>query len=337
MENKNKKDFWDKLGILSKPLGALLTAFIIAGIGIYGNNFLVKRQSEEMKIRLYTELISNREQAESSLRKDMLASIIGSFLKPETASLEGKVLNLELLAYNFHESLNLKPLFVHLKKQIEKDSSPDSADYMQRVKKVAKEIKRKQMAILEGAGDKWDINIRLEDVSSLNGKVNQKVFCLQINNETHNEIRTYSRSFKVTVHSFDSIGEGIGVRLEVGPADPDECSEIVEETEIFEQSENTLDEWEDSDEGIEIVIAEPTEIVAQFWVDFFDFPMIDNTRLSYDQRCAVVLKEINEEDKILEIAVLYFPGSHASLKEKPYYDDIVNKLLSAGLDKNRNK
>ncbi len=123
----------------------------------------------------------------------------------------------------------------------------------------------------------------------------------------------------------------------VGPADPDECSEIVEETEIFEQSENTLDEWEDSDEGIEIVIAEPTEIVAQFGVDFFDFPMIDNTRLSYDQRCAVVLKEINEEDKILEIAVLYFPGSHASLKEKPYYDDIVNKLLSAGLDKNRNK
>ncbi len=342
MEN-NKKDFWDKLGILSKPLGGLLTAFIIAGIGIFGNSFLERRQHEEMKIRLYTELISNREQAESSLRKDMFTSIIGSFLKPDTVGLEGKVLNLELLAYNFHESLNLKPLFVHLKKQIETDSSPDSADYLKRIKKVAIEIKRKQMAILEGAGDKleWDINIPFEDVNSFNGQVNQEVCCLQISNEFKDEIRTTSRSFKVTVHAFDPVKEEIGVGLEVGQADSDECPETVPETleeqETVEESESAVVEWDDSDAGIKFVEVDPPEIVAQFGVDFFDFPMIDNTRLSHDQRCAVVIKEINQKDKILEIALLYFPGSHASLKEKPYYDDIVNKLLSSGLDKNLDK
>jgi len=27
------------------------------------------------------------------------------------------------------------------------------------------------------------------------------------------------------------------------------------------------------------------------------------------------------------VDILYFPGSHSSLKEKPYYDEVVKKLL----------
>ncbi len=65
---------------------------------------------------------------------------------------------------------------------------------------------------------------------------------------------------------------------------------------------------------------------AKFWVGFFDFPMIDNTRLSEDQRCAVVLKKFEELNA--ELSVLCFPGTHASLREKPYYQEVVNKLLA---------
>ena len=56
---------------------------------------------------------------------------------------------------------------------------------------------------------------------------------------------------------------------------------------------------------------------------FFDFPMIDNTRLDRDQRCAVVLNAF--EDTSADITVAFFPGSYASLKEKPYYQEVVQK------------
>src|SRR5207249_436607 len=62
---------------------------------------------------------------------------------------------------------------------------------------------------------------------------------------------------------------------------------------------------------------EVSDQYAKFWVGFFDFPMIDNLRLSDGQRCAIVLRRW--EPPNVEIALVYFPGSRASLKEKPYY------------------
>ena len=67
---------------------------------------------------------------------------------------------------------------------------------------------------------------------------------------------------------------------------------------------------------------------AGFWVGFYDFPMIDNLRLSHDQRCAVILKAFNEGESA-QISLLYFPGCYASLKEKPYYQDIVQHLVAS--------
>jgi len=48
----------------------------------------------------------------------MFVSMIQSFLKLGSILLDEKVLNLELLAYNFHGSLNLKPLFLYIDRQI---------------------------------------------------------------------------------------------------------------------------------------------------------------------------------------------------------------------------
>ena len=53
--------------------------------------------------------------------------------------------------------------------------------------------------------------------------------------------------------------------------------------------------------------------------------MIDNTRLTHDQRAAVVLNAF--EDGSADVTLAYFPGSYASLKEKPYYQEVVQKLM----------
>jgi len=65
---------------------------------------------------------------------------------------------------------------------------------------------------------------------------------------------------------------------------------------------------------------------VEFDVGFFSSPMIDNTRLSNDQRVAVVLTDLNEAGASLSL--VYFPGSRASLREKPYYEEILRKLAA---------
>lgn len=75
-EEPKKKDFWDKIAIVLHPLGGLLTALAVAFVGMKGSQLLERRQSVDTNARLYSELMSRREEAESSLRKDMFVSII---------------------------------------------------------------------------------------------------------------------------------------------------------------------------------------------------------------------------------------------------------------------
>lgn len=66
------------------------------------------------------------------------------------------------------------------------------------------------------------------------------------------------------------------------------------------------------------------ESTKPFSVGYFDFPMIDNTRLSNGQRFAIVLNEL--DTRSAHITLVCFPGSYASLKDKPYYDEIIDNL-----------
>jgi hypothetical protein len=52
--------------------------------------------------------------------------------------------------------------------------------------------------------------------------------------------------------------------------------------------------------------------------------MIDNTRLPHDQRAAIVLNAF--EDGAADITLTFFPGSYASLKEKPYFQEVLQNL-----------
>jgi len=75
---------------------------------------------------------------------------------------------------------------------------------------------------------------------------------------------------------------------------------------------------------LECTTPEGENVDQLFWVDFYDLPMVDNTRLSHDQRFAVVLRRFTETGA--QLAFVYFPGSHAGLKDKPFYDDMLHQL-----------
>src|SRR5438093_4674164 len=143
------RDKWDKLAIFVQPLGGVMTALAVAVVGIMGSQVIDRRQSLDTNARLYSELMSRREEAESNLRKDMCVTIIQSFLQPGSKDLDSKVLNLELLAYNFHDSLNLKPLFMDMQMRLASSTEPNRPGYLARVNRVARDIAARQFFSLE--------------------------------------------------------------------------------------------------------------------------------------------------------------------------------------------
>lgn len=298
---KGKRDFWDKMQIVMQPIGGLITALTIALVSYFGSSYLNNKQNNEAKISLYTQLMSSREQSESALRKDMFNSILGTILK-DSHSLDENILQLELLAYNFHESLNLMPLFVYMSRQIASEKNIHlKGEYQKRLYKMAGDVISKQISSLEGAaasetmfitfpGDSIRYKPGLSQDFVMDWK-DSKVFYDTV--KVGNSNNVYKRVVFLKASGFNIDEKTVNVRLDI-------------ETSINEKFINM--------------------VTQEFTIDYFQFPMIDNTRLSNDMRCAVVMRDFDFPN-FVEVDILYFPGSHSSLKEKPYYDDVVKKLL----------
>ena len=291
----SRRDFWDKLQIVLQPVGGLFTALAIALLGFMSSEYLERRQAADTNARLYSELMSRREESESALRKDMFQTIIGSFVNPNArgVDLNAEVLNLELLAYNFHESLNLKPLFMDMRRRIvegqQAAATPQARDryqgFMDRLERVAREIARKQMIVLEGVGKRFDRTIDMTD-DPIGSTLEPATLTLESRQAT----------FSIDVLDFNRDTREILIGLSV--------------------------ETPDSTQGRQTKS-------ATFTVSYFDFPMIDNTRLAGGDRCAVVLNGFS--DQSADLTLVFFPGAYASLKEKPYYSEVIESIRQANL------
>lgn len=277
------KDFWDILQIVLAPLGGLLTALAVASLGIMGSRALERQQNEEAKLRLYSELMTRREESEATLRKEMFQSIIGSFFDASTGSVDVKLLKMELLAQNFHEALSLSPLFLHLRREIGRApvGEAERRSYEIRLSELAREVTRKQLVVLEAGGKRFDWTVLLSD-SLLAGQASETLEDVTL------DLDGVSRRFRVTLQSVDTVQREMHVMLEI-------------------------------ETGAE-------RYSVDFDVGFFSSPMIDNTRLSNDQRVALVLTDLNSAGA--NVSLVYFPGSRASLREKPYYEEILRKLAA---------
>lgn len=299
-EASQKRDRWDKAQIVLQPVGGLLTAVAVAILGFWTSSYLREREGRDSELRermqqsdtnarLYSELTSKREESESALRKDMFTSIINSFLGAGSSTLEQKLLNLELLVYNFHESLNLKPLFAHIERLIKQGSNP--GEHLARLERVAEEVTKKQMLVIEEGGQKFDATI---DTKTL-------VFLAP---DGEGELPFLAR---------DLVVDGIPRNFKLEVLDANKGAEQVQLRITVRTNEGgTLDTTS-----------------AEFWLGHFDFPMIDNIRLPHDQRLAAVLNNFDAARGIADVTVAYFPGKYAGLREKPYYDEVLAKLLAA--------
>jgi hypothetical protein len=278
------KDFWEKLTVVMQPLGGLLTAMAVAFVGMKGSQVLDRRQAADTNARLYSELMSRREESESSLRKDMFVSIIQPFLQPKAGDLDTRVLNLELLAVNFHDSLDLKPLFLDLQRRLAATKDAHRDEYLDRVNRVAREITEKQLFALEGHGQSFR---RTLDLAEFDGTGR---FGVALDGESIN-VEGRRCDVGLRVLDVDRRQQQLRLRLEVKSP---------------EGSNDNLDTR------------------AVFDVGYYDFPMIDNTRLANGLRCAVTLSNFTHE--AADLTTICFPGEFASLKDRPYYDEVIQRL-----------
>jgi len=327
-----EKDNWDKVSIILRPVGGLLAAIAITSLGFIGSHALHERQSDELNLRLYTELMSNREAAENSLRKDMFEKIFASFLEPakksgndgkdtlekELEQIESKLLSLELLTRNFHESLDIKPLFIHvlleiidLKREFGKRESPGEEEinkqdpyrkldrYRKNLFKITERIRTKQREVLAEAGDEFIMEIPLGDLcdgknplESLDGvRCDQKGFKKK---KTLKFGDDYEREFEIFIPR--AYLEWNMLRMEV---------------------KATLRKG----------TARKKEDKKKFWMGRFDFPTVDNTYLSANERYAVIFDKIDREKNIAKISLVYFPASFTGLKEKSFYHQKAMQYL----------
>ncbi len=273
------KDFWDKADVILK----VIIALVVALVGILGQQYLTNVNEESNRHRLHTELLVRREEAETSLKRDVFNTIYSSFLNQSSNNSSDRLLSLELLAYNFHESVNLEPLFRHLAEEFvaEKDWS-----HLKRLTRAAREMGKRQLLVLDQSGVSADATLEFSGLVPGMGDGNPITISREL------DLNGWHRAIDLTFSEVDTAARGFEVYLNV-------------------TSTTTGNKTAPS-------------VSVGFSVNFFDFPRIDNIRLSGDQRLAIVLNEFFDTNA--DFTIVLFPGSLASVSDGPTVEEAIQRL-----------
>ena len=294
---ESKKSNWEKADILIKGL----LPIAVAAVGYWGTSYLARqqqiqaayiaeRQQAEARAQFYTQLLTKREEADSSLRKEVFKYVIDKILGPTENNLDNQVLGLELLAYNFHDSIALGPLFKALYNKTQQKAHKRQ-DLIDRLERVSREITDRQIAALADPAHIFPASIDSFEDMKQPGFGSVLILDREVPAPEGNTGASYQRlKLQLEALSVDEDRKTAKVRLQVLGLDP-----------------------------VRAVVD------ATFSVSHFDFPMLDNTKFPDRQRLAVVLNSFGDDSA--ELKVVLFPEARASLKEKPYIDDLIKDMV----------
>ena len=314
-DGKHQWPWIELVKVLALPLVTLV-------LGYWFNASLNERQQIDTTIRLYAEMMGRREEADSNLRKDMFNSILTTFMSKDPATkisdeeaIRQQILSLELLAYNFHESLDIAPLFKDVERRIPTSGKVPDPGLLSRLESVALQVIEHQLTALSDVGTVERGDALTEKIKDFQAhimfgmralkdpmvKPGEGAARLCMSMEATDRSRHY-RQFVLELINYNQQAREVQVRLYV--------SQLL-----------TQEECQKPDLDMET----KREVDTNFQVGLFDFPMIDTTRLSGSERSAVSLTALNPN--VVSITLAYFPASRASLKDKPYYDEVIRDLV----------
>ncbi|HYR88888.1 MAG TPA: hypothetical protein VE422_32730 [Terriglobia bacterium] len=320
------------LKVIMMPLVTLVLGFVV-------NSSLDARHESEDNLRVYTEMMGKREEADSTLRKDMFQSILTTFLSQNGNStddqhLDEQILKLELLASNFHESIDLAPLFKHVRQRIPEDGNSENAERVSLLEKVALEVKEREVTVLTDSGSIVKGDAELQDlkdgISAL--RVPGDRVARNIDPETAKKLGQCKTGKSKCYDPRDNPIKRLCLANTDGERNYRQfVVEIIDHKPLLREARvrlyvsRPLTESECGRADLNQVTYR--EIDTTFWVGLFDFPMTDNTHLTHGERCAVTITMMTSD--LVQLTLAYFPGSRASLKDKPYYDEMMHDLVHA--------
>jgi hypothetical protein len=213
-----------------------------------------ERQATDARLRLYTELLSKREEADTAVRQAIFDKVLETYLAPKHDKLDDRLVALELLALNFHESLNLSPLFAQIGQEIV--SRPASKETRQRLQehldRIVYSVKSRQVELLELFGNKQDGTVVFEsEGTDIEPVIDQKLELRDPDALPAEAVKT--RHFYVDMLEHDPTRQRVLVRLLV----------------------DDIAQW-------------------VVWIGPFNLPLVDFIRISKSERVAIVMTAYND-------------------------------------------
>lgn len=246
-------------------------------------------QTSEARLRVYTELLNKREEADTGVRKGIFDKVLEKYLKLESPDLNAKLVALELLALNFNDSMDLSPLFWQLDQDIQNFRQVGKRNlFVKQLDRIVTQVKDRQIELLEFVGDRIDRWVQFKnerEAELVEGPVTRE-FSFKEPGAPESKPAIIKRTFRIFVTEHDPIQRRVLVGVDVGEK-----------------------QW-------------------MFWVDTFDFPLVNFTRISKFERFAVALKRYRPPTA--ELTVVYFPSSRSGVKDKPFIDEVIARLGAGG-------
>lgn len=286
-------------------LGKLFPAILAAVIGYLGF-YLQDRMSA-------TSLISEREKAESTLRASMFQYLLDPILggkKEGSIGPEHERLIVELLALNFGEHFEFKPLLEHVDDALARQKMPpkEIEESRKSLRSVARRVIQRQTAMIQNQGNDGDL-ARISTVTV--GREHGEPLCL-VSPDGHNLLL---------------------LQLLLDRSNWRE--------EMFEFAANIVSLRKESRERIPgterpgfnclstAMIETPsiTRSDVEFRIDWFNFPLTDNTLLADGNRFAVALDAVDVANETVRFKVVWFPKVYFSPRERPINHAVIRKKL----------
>lgn len=310
--NPAASDTGSKIANILDVVAKLVAAGAIVAATVIANNFQSSMTTAN--------LLSQREQADSSLRAAMFHDLIGPIVGSEKSGgdipVDRQRLVVELLALNFHEHFELKPVMMHIDERLAHEEIP-GMDQSQRenarvsLRSVARRVLQSQLAMLTKA----------ENPSP--------------------------REQQACVYRLEIEEQPPQIAAQTPPLQP--CSTIASyfDNLITVPSPNgayilafTIEQPDWRNQSFQVLMqitsnggSEKSQMGSadnDFLLTWFDFPFTDNTLLADGTRFSLVIDDVRLPQKRAVLKLVWFSQDYFSARERPTnYREFREKL---GLD-----
>jgi hypothetical protein len=347
MNESKKIDKWQKLESIAKIVAGFSAAVSAILIPILINSYTEENRKAEMYVKMMTE----REKSDTDIRQSIFQGLLAGFLdsmkeefsKIDNESFRRRIIFLELIALNFQEYFNAKPLFEEVYAGLERKK----AEF-----KVSEEDKKK-WENLELEFIRFSRNIVSKQATMLNTIGANVIF--NIDKEKPICVRLYNREDFADLRQKDGVTP-INSYITGHCSDPLDYGQLEEnknkklknghsglKVKIKDRPENDsrksisimLDRVEKPrvtvsvgiyDDMFEEKIYHKSVLIKSLSIDLsiFDFPYMDNVRLGDGSRFSLVLREVWDDS--VEIDAIRFKNDFISLRDRPLYEELLQKL-----------